>query len=726
MAIVSNMTIYYQRKYRPKGMTTSVIVEDEHIASQLCSVFPSGDPELLHYYQAYNSNYPNYGVYGFTNIYETLNPQLIAAYNPGLIYLDEHYYTWKDFLTPYDIQVIKEWLVGKENDYPKTWNILNEWGNANTKSYSTFYIIDKPVATFWVGEDGRQLILLPRIDVRPILFIGSGTSKIIKKASCSLGLQLVSLPDDVDLSTLDTKTLHYSGYMSVTPTCVYNGEVVDLFSLDYSKGTLVQFDNQSTTGNSATATYYTQAKLKKRFDEWLEDFYKVKFYPLFSRGTLLWHSTKIDNIKYFSCNTSPSSGYWNWMTFLNDVSDTSISPINGFGYCDGNFQDYFLRNDTEQLDSNNPNHKDDPNDRDPGHGPGGSSGDKGGNGDHDNTSDKINLPGLPTLSGSGVGLFTIFNPNASQLAELGKKLWNPTALEVIKQYFSSPMETIIGLGIIPVQPRQGSVKNILLGVYDTEISCITVSSDYVIKDCGSISINRYYGSYLDYDPYTRISLYLPYIGEIQLDPDEVMQTVLGVEYHVNVVTGDCVAIVTSDGSIVYTAAGNCIRQLPIGQTDYSNIINTAVSAVSTIATAVAGGSAASNVGNAVAGSAKTEAGKQVAEARTSSQLAQEGFGAGSSLINQVMQSKMRYNHAGSIGVGSGQLSYQKPYLTIERPNLDLADNYKSYVGYPCNETMTLSHCSGFTQIESCKLSVSGATDGELTEILAFLTEGVII
>lgn len=729
MSLVSNMKIYYQRKYRPKGMIDSVIVEDEeHLVSQLNVIEKSTSDVLTRCYLPYDANYPNYGLNGFTGIYRTWHSSEECSYKPGYIYLDEHYYTWKDFFTDYDIQVFQNWVSNDGNGYSISWKKINSLQSSNTKNASKFYIINQPLATFWVSEnENKQLVAIGQVSVLPF----NKQNFIIKKANVRFDIVLYSFSSDVDISTLYSKELKYSSYILSELHIVENGvDRVLKYNEDYdATAILCNYENLSYTSNGIADTYYTHSQNKIRFQQWIDDFKKVKYYPMFSMNANPLTTYNYDNITYYTTNTqTPTTSRWNGFMFLADVSDVSIYPTNGFGYQNGSvFQDYLLRYDDELgQESNNPNHTKDPNDSDPGHGPSGSSGDNGGNGDHDNTSDKILPPGIPTLSGSGVGLFTIFNPNTGQLAELGKKLWNPTALQAIKQYFSSPMETILGLGIIPVQPRQGSAKNILLGVYDTEISCTTVSSDYVIKDCGSISINRYYGSYLDYDPYTRISLYLPYIGEIQIDPDEVMQSVLGVQYYVNVVTGDCVAIVTSDGSIVYTAAGNCIRQLPIGQADYSNIINTAVSAVSTIATAVAGGTAASSVGNAVAGAAKTEAGKKVAEARASSQLVQEGVGAGTSLINQVMQSKMRYNHAGSIGVGSGQLSYQKPYLTIERPNLDLADNYKSFVGYPCNKTMQLSHCSGFTQIESCKLSVSGATDGELTEILAFLTEGVII
>ena len=175
----------------------------------------------------------------------------------------------------------------------------------------------------------------------------------------------------------------------------------------------------------------------------------------------------------------------------------------------------------------------------------------------------------------------------------------------------------------------------------------------------------------------------------------------------------------ADGSVIYTAAGNCIRQLPLSNNDYSAIINTAVSAVSTLAMAAA----TSGVGNAAIAGAQ-EAGKST-ELLDAKQTA-NSVGSGGSLVHDVMNAKFHYQHAGAIGTGSGQLSYQTPYFTIERPNLDLADNYKGFVGYPCNKTMALSSCHGFTQIEATRLSISGATDAEIAEITTLLVGGVII
>ena len=91
-----------------------------------------------------------------------------------------------------------------------------------------------------------------------------------------------------------------------------------------------------------------------------------------------------------------------------------------------------------------------------------------------------------------------------------------------------------------------------------------------------------------------------------------------------------------------------------------------------------------------------------------------------------MSAKMNYKHSSQLGTGAGQLAPQIPFLTIIRPNLDLADNYKSFTGYPCNKNLVLSSLHGFTQAEAINLSVPSASLEELSEIKELLLKGVIL
>lgn len=377
--------------------------------------------------------------------------------------------------------------------------------------------------------------------------------------------------------------------------------------------------------------------------------------------------------------------------------------------------DFKVDNTNSPKPSANPE-DDDPNDDDPGSqgGGGGGGGGEGGDGDHDDTSDDIPEPPMPDVSGTSNGLITAWNLSPSQLATLAKKLWSPDAWEAIKQYFTNPMGAILSLSIIPVAPKTSSGV-IHLGGYNTEITANKLGTDYVNFDCGSIPINRYYGSYLDYSPFTKISCYLPYIGEVDIDPDQVMQKTLRIKYHINCITGECVAILLADGNVFANYSGNCAKQMPICQSDFSAIISASVQLCSTLITA----GATAGMGGAPE--------KSLFGATTEATKASESLvKANSSLLGSVMSAKMNYRHSSQLGTGAGQLAPQAPFLTIIRPNLDLADNYKAYTGYPCNKNLDLSALHGFTVAEACNLSVPSASLEEISEIKELLLKGVIL
>lgn len=695
MATLSNWRAYFKRFYETApGYWSSEIKEVSQLYSKSI-VFPNS------YYQIYTKDNIALGEY--------IQPTQWYSYRPGDSYKAK-YYTIYDMFSKDELESIQEEASSLFMTHLDT-------------GYITFYF---PTKLFWKtpdsnGESVNGMNFVPIIGVA-----------IDKARNPSSGRSSGSIA----FGWLCTKhNPHYIKWN--TNAFVYNNVTVLERNVDYDTDFNIYTGSPNYSVNSWIYAYSPSNTYAADFQKSINIFFNhlrnIRFYPT-TRDIYLYRRT-VDGIYYGEQQSSyiPSVGsetmgwiydfshspYYNTVGFIANIGPWEYGEIDPSGSARSSIVKVDTSGGPEPKD---PDEEDDPNDDDDPPNPD----DDGGDGDHDNTTDPVPPPGPPIISASGVGLLTIFNPTSSQLASLGKQFWDPTVLQALKQFFTEPTDAIIGLGIIPVQPRLGDSSEIHLGIYNTEVSATKVASDYVIKDCGSIPITRYYGSYLDYDPYTKISLYLPYIGEIDIDPDQVMQTNLGVEYHINVVTGDAVAIVTSNGSVIYTASGNCMRQIPIAQKDFSAIINTAVAAVSTIATAGVSAGAAKAVGGAVAGASKSEAGKAVADARTNAQLKNMEMGAGSSLIDQVMSSKFKYKHAGDIGGGAGQLAVQSPYLTIERPNLMLADKYKSFVGYPCNKTLKLSACHGFTQIEATRLSIAGATDEEITEALSYLVEGVII
>lgn len=329
----------------------------------------------------------------------------------------------------------------------------------------------------------------------------------------------------------------------------------------------------------------------------------------------------------------------------------------------------------------------------------------GGAGEDPDEIEKAPIPPLPELSAVDTGLVTLYTATNAQLQALGGYLWsNLWDIETnFKKLFADPMNCLIGLSIVPVQPTAGGAVNVKFGNITTNIALNKLSSQFVELDCGSVNIKEYVGSFLDYSPYVNISLYLPYIGYRELSPDDVMNDTIHVVYHIDVLSGGCCAMIeTGKKGLLYSFNGSCITNVPITAINYSGAIQNAVSAVGAGLTTVAG---------IATGAAP------VAAVGAASML--------SSAANTAMNSKPTIQRSGSMGGSAGLMSYQKPLLVITRPRMSVPDKLNKFVGLTTNVTMKLSQVKGFTQVEHVHLSGISATEDEKDELMTLLRQGVI-
>lgn len=336
--------------------------------------------------------------------------------------------------------------------------------------------------------------------------------------------------------------------------------------------------------------------------------------------------------------------------------------------------------------------------------PGGDSGTGGGNGDFDSTGDDIEIPSLPTLSASDTGFITLFNPSILQLKSLASYMWSGAFdLNSFRKIFADPMNCILGLSIVPVTIPNGSSKEVKVGNISTGISMTTAGSQYVEVDCGSIAVNEYWGAYLDYDPYTKAEIYLPYVGSHPIAVDDIMRKTVTVKYHVDILSGACTAYVKCGSSVLYEFIGQCSSSIPVTGNDWTNVINGVLNIAGSIGTMVATGglSAPISAGSAIAGGATIA----------------------STAINSM---KPSIEKSGSMSGTGGMLSVQTPYLILTRPRQALPTGQNSFMGYPSFITENLGSLTGYTEIESIHLDNVPATNAELNEIETLLRKGVIL
>ena len=328
--------------------------------------------------------------------------------------------------------------------------------------------------------------------------------------------------------------------------------------------------------------------------------------------------------------------------------------------------------------------------------PGGSSDTGGGGGDFDDTSDKVEIPPLPSISAASTGFISLFNPTLAQLNELASYLWSDLfEIDGWKKLFADPMDAILGLSILPVSVPSGGTREVRVGNIGTGISLTVAGSQFVEVDCGSINVSEYWGAYLDYEPYTQAQIFLPYIGVRPISVDEIMSKTVRVVYHVDILTGACCCFVKCGDSVLYTYNGQCSIPIPITGANYTSVVNGVISVAASVGSLVAtGGASAPTTIPAIA----------------------------NSVVNQM---KPQIEKSGSISGSAGVLNMQSPYLILISPRQALPSKQNEFIGYPSLITVQLTELSGYTEVQSIHLENIAATQEELAEIQSLLERGVI-
>ena len=305
--------------------------------------------------------------------------------------------------------------------------------------------------------------------------------------------------------------------------------------------------------------------------------------------------------------------------------------------------------------------------------------------------DPISTPETPPSYVTTNAMFTLYNPSGGDLTNLANFLWSPTwSIDTFKKIFANPLDCILGLMVMPHLNASVGTKVMNVGNISTGVTMHYFTSQFYDFDCGTFKLEEYYASYLDYAPYTRVNIFLPYIGDKQLSTDEVMNKTLGVKYRFDLATGDCVAFITVEGSVLYSFSGNCAARLPLAGNNWNGIIP-ALTGVAISAGSMAAGLPALGAASAAA----------------------------------VSTMKETISHTGNISGSAGLMGIQTPYLIVTRPRQALPISQNSFTGYPSFMTESLGSLTGYTEVEQCHLEHVPATGAELEEIERLLKEGVL-
>lgn len=330
---------------------------------------------------------------------------------------------------------------------------------------------------------------------------------------------------------------------------------------------------------------------------------------------------------------------------------------------------------------------------------GGASNEEGGDGDTDPEDDPVEEETLPLPAVVGLGFATIYVPTQADLYNLAAYMWGGNLdLDNFLKLFANPMDSILGLSAVPVV-LSGTYEPIYLG--GQQLQGVTMprytGRTSVKVDMGTTTIKERWGAYLDYDPYTELAIYVPFIGIKNIKADDVMGKTIRLMYNIDILSGACVAYLrTEGGSVLYEWSGQCAVQLPITGANWDNIFSTAVSTAATLGGALFAPASAPVLGGAVASAAV-----------------------------QAVAAKPRIERSGAMNGITGFLGQLRPYILRTTPEAYIPGDQNKFIGYPSYMSVNLGELTGYNEIASIHLENIPATGDELAELESILKGGVI-
>lgn len=325
-------------------------------------------------------------------------------------------------------------------------------------------------------------------------------------------------------------------------------------------------------------------------------------------------------------------------------------------------------------------------------------------------------PIIPLPFSSTTGLISVYHPTQAQLLDFAQWLWVTWQDATIDKIWNNPFDGVITLFELYCTPTDVGTKTIRSGFLDSGVSSAIISR-YTEIDCGSIAVPEYYGNYFDYAPYSKCHIYLPFIGIVELNVDDIVGHGVNVTYRIDEYNGSCIALITCAKStvvngtevdystVVYQFSGNCAVELPLAGGSQASIkagmIEAAAWGLGSVIGGVMGGSSLGQIGQGLA------------------------YGAASA-VHSVVSAKSSVQHSGSFGSSYGAMGAKKPYIIVTRPKQIQVPNYNELYGYQAHKMVRIGDCTGYLRCREVHVISPTASDEEKAQIEQLLKMGVYV
>lgn len=344
----------------------------------------------------------------------------------------------------------------------------------------------------------------------------------------------------------------------------------------------------------------------------------------------------------------------------------------------------------------------------------------------------VNAEALTGLSGE---MWNIINSLVTKPDDMG----NLDNLTLDAFLTNNPIDAIVSVKKFPLSsvPHAESVENIYLGKYQTGAAGYALAMQQARYNFEGIPIFPKFGNcFLDYAPYTKMQLYVPFCGTIEIDAADFMGRTLSVEMVIDFITGAVTAYVLANQLVVTSLTGNCGIDIAITGTEQSTVSAALENAILQDKSARGSYALKGSVGGMLTNPIGNLTHPTTAiENRFSTKL-------------QTMQANYNLQHVEiplrQIGQASPLNSWALEFVCrliiyypdgecitfndTNEPSLitDKVESFGAVNGFATVETDTLSRFTGFTQVSDADLSGISATDTEKEMILSLLQSGVYL
>ena len=288
-------------------------------------------------------------------------------------------------------------------------------------------------------------------------------------------------------------------------------------------------------------------------------------------------------------------------------------------------------------------------------------------------------------------LSTVYVMTETRLKQLASFLWSDDFFQNIKLLNNSPIENIVSCKVMPCT-ASGTDSPITLGNVPTGVNGDKTSSSMRVQ-IGSLAIPKYYNSFLDYAPYTKLTIFLPFIGFKELDTNVFMGKTLKLYYVFDFITGAVKAQIYANDIYCMSFDATAGIDIPITASNRAQVEASYIKSALSVGGSIASGNPLVAVGG----------------------------------LLESANAQYHYNTQGTFSPSCGFHDTRLAYVIYDRPTAQYPTTYNHNCGKPCLLSRNLGSVSGYTEVDSgIELSGIPCTESERKEILDLLTTGIFL